>query len=432
MSASATLETPRPTLEPGGAASVPLTVRNDGRLVDEYRFRVVGAVAPWAVVEPATVPVYPGSSETVTVLFRVPRSWEAPAGDVPFGVQVLPTQHPQDTVVVEGVLRVLPFRETAAELVPRTSEGRSGGRHRVAVDNRGNATIEVQLVAKDPEERLQLGLRTSTLRIAPGTVQSADLRVRPLRRIWRGTERAHPFVVEVRPDGGPGSVLAGTHRQVPVLPRWSLKVLKYVLVLGVIAALILAAVLFVTTALAPGVGNLVSRVRPCVQGAVVGDLTACQELLGADVQQVQGGGEPGGGEQGGGDQDGVDQDGADGGVQPEEVTAELEARAPQGETGQDVLTVEEDVVFTRLVLGSSEGDTGVFLLTLDGAPISDELVLEQFSGQQRGFDVPIRVAPGQELGLDLRCDTADDEAFRLTDVCVVTAELEGAVVAPGR
>lgn len=414
MSPSATLETSGTTLEAGGGASVPLTVRNDRDVVDEYRFRVVGPLAQWATVEPEKMSVYPGDSATVTVLFRPPRSWQVAAGNAPYGVQVLPAQHPQDSVVAEGTVEVQPFWETSAELVPRTSEGKRGGRHRVAVDNRGNAPVTVQLVPKDPEERLQLVLGASALMVQPGTVQSADLRVRPRHRMWRGTQTAHPFTVTLVPDGGPGTVLAGTHRQDPILPGWSPKIVKWLIALGIVALLVLGA--FVVTG---AIGNLIGRVTPCIQEAVVGRFEACQRLVGADPPQEQNDAGQG---QGGG--------GADGGGQ-EDVTEDLRVRAAPDETDQDVFTAEEAVVFTRLELSSSEGDTGVFRLTLDGTPISDNLAVEQFSGQERTFESPIPVAAGQELGLELLCIGADDELLELTDACEVTAELEGLVEAQG-
>lgn len=424
MCPSATLETSGTTLEPGGVASVPLTVRNDRDVVDEYRFRVVGSLAPWTAVEPEKVSVYPGDSATVTVLFRPPRSWEVPAGNTPYGVQVLPAQHPQDSVVAEDVVDVRAFWETSAELVPRTSEGRGGGRHRVAVDNRGNTPITVQLVPKDPEERLHLVLGAPALTIQPGTVQSADLRVRPRHRIWRGTQTAHPFTVELRPDGGPGTVLAGTHRQDPLLPGWSPKIVKWLVVLGVVALLVLGAVI-ATGALR----TLVGQVTPCIQGAVVGQFEACQRLVGADPPQQDDTGQ----EQGGGDQDGGDQGGGGAGGEPEEFTDELTVRAGVGETDQDAFTAEESgTVLTRLVLNSSEGDTGVFNFTVDGAPFSQNVALEQLGGQEQTLDVEIRMVAGQQFQLNLlQCTTADDELFEIVDSCEVTAELEGVVVPQG-
>ncbi|MFI7741402.1 hypothetical protein [Kocuria rhizosphaericola] len=426
MSPSATLETSGTVLEAGGAASVPLTVRNDRNVVDEYRFRVVGPLARWTTVEPGVVSVYPGDSATVTVLFRPPRSWEVRAGNAPYGVQVMPTQHPQDSVVAEDVVDVQAFWENSAELVPRTSEGRGGGRHRVAVDNRGNTPVTVQLVPNDPEERLHMVLGAPTLTVQPGTVQSADLRVRPRHRIWRGTQTAHPFTVELRPDGGPGTMLTGTHRQDPILPGWSPKIVKWLVVLGVVALLVLGA--FVVTG---ALRDLVARITPCIQGAVVGRFEACQRLVGADPPQEQGGAgqdqDGTGQDQGGGDQGGGGEEG-----ELEEISLELTVDAEPGEFGQDVREVEQDgTVFTSVVLRTSSGDEGVFLLSISGTPITEPLSISLIQDGEQEFSLGqqgIATNAGQEIQLDLRCDSADDELLSLTDSCEVTAELQG--VAP--
>ena len=416
MSPSAMLETSGTTLEAGGAASVPLTVRNDREVVDEYRFQVVGPLAGWATVEPAKVSVYPGGSATVTVLFRPPRSWEVLAGNAPYGVQVLPTQYPEDSVVAEGVVRVQPFYETTAELVPRTSEGRGGGTHRVAVDNGGNVPVTVQLVARDPEERLVLEPSPASLRIAPGTMQSASLRVRPRRTMWRGARTAHPFTVSVDPDGGPGAVLPGTHRQDPVLPGWSPKLLKYLLILGLVALLVFVAIV-VVAALQQGVRTFVSRVTPCVQGAVVGDFTACQQLVGADPPQEQG------------------QDGGNAGEQLDETSAELTATVEPGEIGQELTVVEDDVsVFTSVVLRTSSGDAGVFALSVGGTTVVPNVPMAQIQNGEQEFSLGERgvaARAGQQIQLDLQCLSADEELLQLGDACEVTAELEGVVVPPG-
>lgn len=422
MSPSATLETARTVLDPGGAASVPMTVHNDRRVVDEYRFRVVGPLARWTTVEPATVSVYPGHAVTVTVLFRAPRSWEVPAGHVPYGVQVLPAQHPEDSVVVEGVVEVQPFHEIVAELVPRTSEGRSGGQHRVAVDNRGNTTVDVTLTPDDPEERLHLGLRPPRLRIVPGTVQSADLTVQPVRRIWRGTRTAHPFTVSVDPDRGPGSLVAGTHRQNPLLPGWSPRLLKYLVVLLLIGGLIWA-VLEGVQRVQRAVPRVVDYIETCVAAIVAGDgVPVC---LGAAPP-----GREGAGAGQGGNEAGAEAGGQPGGER-EAVTAELAVRAGEGEDDQDVFEAEESVTeFTRLGLSTSEGAVGVFALSLDGSPLGSPIALEQIDGQEQEIAVQIRMTAGQELQLDLECFSTQDRPV-VPDACEVTAELEGVVVPQG-
>lgn len=237
MRTTATLDSRPVSLQAGAEASVPLHLRNDGDIVEEYWLQVVGPCAAWAEVEPGQVRLYPGEDKTASVKFRPPRSSSVLAGEVPYGVQVIPTEHPEDGVVPEGVLNLLPFYETTAEIVPRKSRGRLGAHYRVAVDNRGNVPITVTLTGSDPGEVLDITLREATLAIAPGTVEFALVRVRPLRTLWRGMSATHTFAVAATPPAGPAVVLDGSHLQDPVLPSWFFKAVVALLlfVLGLAA-----------------------------------------------------------------------------------------------------------------------------------------------------------------------------------------------------
>ena len=240
MSTTATLDSRVLSLEAGAEAFVPLHIRNDGEIVEEYRLRVVGPGGSWTEVVPGSVSLYPGQDATASVEFRPPRSAAVPAGEFPYAVQVLPTGHPEDAVVPEGVLHLLPFYATTAELMPRTSRGPFGAYHRVAVDNRGNVPITVSFTGSDPGELLDISSREPALTVEPGTVQFARVRVRALRTIWRGNSATHTFAVVAQPMDGPPVVLDGTHLQEPVLPSW---IFKAILLL-VLFALALAAVWF--------------------------------------------------------------------------------------------------------------------------------------------------------------------------------------------
>ena len=241
MSTTATLDTPLVSLEAGAETTVPLHLRNDGEIVEEYRLQVVGPGGAWTEVVPGLVSLYPGQTTTAAVEFRPPRSSDVPAGEFPFAVQVLPTEHPEDAVAPEGVFHLLPFHETTAELLPRQTRGCFGARHRVAIDNYGNVPITVALTGSDPGDLLQFSMRDPSLTIAAGTVEFARVRVRPRRTIWRGMPAMHSFAVAARPTDGPPVVLDGTHLQEPVLPRW---IVKAVLVI-VLFAVILVALWFV-------------------------------------------------------------------------------------------------------------------------------------------------------------------------------------------
>ena len=49
------------TVDAGSTATVRLRVRNTSDVVDEYRFSLVGELAPYATVEPPLLRLYPGT-----------------------------------------------------------------------------------------------------------------------------------------------------------------------------------------------------------------------------------------------------------------------------------------------------------------------------------------------------------------------------------
>src|SRR4051812_31003195 len=124
MSTTATLDSSSVRLDPGGEAVVPVQISNTGEIVEGYHLEVLGAPAAWTQVEPESISLYPGSTTTAVIAFRPPKSAAVPAGELPFGLRVVPTEHPEEAIVTEGVVQILPWLETTAELVPRTSRGR--------------------------------------------------------------------------------------------------------------------------------------------------------------------------------------------------------------------------------------------------------------------------------------------------------------------
>jgi hypothetical protein len=415
MSPTASLEAAEMAIEAGEATAVPLTVGNDGEIIDQYRFRVVGPLAPWARVEPERVSVAPGDSATLTVDFRVPRSSEVSAGSVPYGVQVLPGRASVDPVVAEGALEVRPFFDTVAELVPPASRGRRGGRHRLAVDNRGNASVDVRLLAKDPEERLRLHLRPSGLRVVPGTVQCAELTIRPRHSLWRGTGTTHPFTVSVEPDRGPRTVIEGSYHQEAILPRRSLKAVIIATLVGLLAALtVLASQRFGSTAREFPTDAKV-YVQRCLTDIVAGgDRAACLTWPPED-QAVPA------------EDHILDGEGRAEGAPP---TVELTVTANRGGRQSAVFTPDErNEAFniTTIVLSGSEGDTGRWSLSREGDTLYYGTV-QGFAGQAYPYS-GVLLAPGQEMVLELECTGLDGgEAASPSDLCEVKAVLQGDLI----
>lgn len=220
MSVSASLDTSAVTVEPGATVEVTLQVANPGNTVESYRFEMVGACAGWSVVEPESVSLLPGTSGTTTVRLSPPRSPEVPAGDHSLGVRVVPSDHPDETVVPEAVVTVLPFTEITAELIPRTTSGRRRGRHRVAVDNRGNTPVPVGLAPAASSDRVRLTVTPAALTIPLGQAEIVPLTVRARSLRWRGAPVVNPFQVVATPELGTPVTLDGSFEQEVLLPRW--------------------------------------------------------------------------------------------------------------------------------------------------------------------------------------------------------------------
>lgn len=259
MGAAVILTSRSLAVEPGGETSTALTVRNDGDVVDELRLDVLGPAVGWVTVEPAAVRLFPGGEQAVTVRAAPPRTPAVRAGTVPFAVRAVPREDPLASAVDEGTVAVGPFVEVAGELMPRTSRGRLRAAAEVAVANRGNVAVDLDVVPVDPDAQLRVAVRPSPVHVEPGAVVFARLRLRPGRLVAGGPSRTLPYRVLIEPrPGGPGAgtgpggstVVEGTVVQEPVVPRG----------LGRVAALGLAAA-------AVAGGAWVTVLRPAVRSA---------------------------------------------------------------------------------------------------------------------------------------------------------------------
>ncbi|MEU9853756.1 hypothetical protein [Streptomyces sp. NPDC047974] len=421
MSLTASLDASHVTAVPGEETSLPLQVRNSGTTVEEYRFEVAGACAAWTTVEPATLSLYPGSTETVSVTFRPPRDPSVPAGETPFGIRVVPTSDHTEPVVPEGRVAVAPFTEVTAELVPRGSHGVLRGRHKIAVDNRGNAPLAVALSARSGTERAGITFTRPELTVEPGRAAFAELRVKPAKRLWRGTPVVHTFQAVVAPPAPDGEepaapvVLDGSYQQEAILPRW----LPRALVLACVLALILT-------------GFWYGMLRPAVKSAAREAITP--EVIASATS---------GPDQGGGQTDGQTGGGSGGGATtapplaptptptptptasakpsakpsakatakplpaPVPTSAQVQVRdgVGGGSRSGTALTVPTGKTFrlTDIVVQNPQGDAGTVVVTVDRGARVLTLALENFRDSDYHFVTPIMVPAGGEVTMTVDC-----------------------------
>jgi hypothetical protein len=420
MTPSVVLDPTAVRLEAGTSARIPLQIRNTGDIVEGYRVEVVGPPAAWTTVDPAEVTLYPGGTATLTIDLHPPRSPEAPAGEHLYGVRVVPVEHPEEAVVPEAVVEVLPFLDLTAELVPRTSHGRLGGRHEVAVDNRGNAPVEVGLTAADPADALLAAVRPETITVEAGHAGFANARVRPARTVWRGSPVTHPFTVLVAPPEGTAVTLDGSHVQVPLIPSWAPK--------AALAALVLLAGLFalwhwpvkgaITTtaeaAVAPQVAAVKAQARQAGDAAASAQGAATSAGKSAVQAQKLVGKPP---------------------VPPsvEGPFSQRLATTPakgQQEIATYIVPKGNTVSLTDFVFENPQGDFGTLQLTRDKTTLFN-LALENFRTSDFHFVSPIQAKAGQTITMTVRCNDVGQPPARPTPTtCSTAAYLGGTVEQP--
>ncbi|MGW2047773.1 COG1470 family protein [Streptomyces sp. NPDC001858] len=430
MTTAASLDTTAVTAEPGGLIEVPLQVRNSGSTVEEYRFEVVGPAAAWATVEPTSLSLYPDSTGTAVLALSPPRSPEVPAGDVPFGVRVVPTSAPDTTVVPEGVVTVLPYAAITGELVPRGFDGAWRGRTDVAIDNRGNIPMTVQLAAQGDSSRVRLGVARETVELPPGAAELTRLTARPARRLWRGTPVVHPFQVVANPTGAApheSVALDGTYQQDAILPRWLPRALLAVLAVAATLAIVWFALLrpVVRSAAREESQKQVAAVlspTPGATGAATGGGSSGASAGAPGTNSGgSGGGAPssgtsagtsagstGGGSGGsgtGGSTGGGGGTGSGGGaVDPRSAQTAVKDSVGGGSTADTVYRVPAGQIFdlTDLVVQNPQGDSGTVVIAA-GSRTLLTLALQNFRDQDYHFVTPIAVPAGGRITMTVTC-----------------------------
>jgi len=224
MGTVASLDPPALAVACGESATVAVTIRNTGAVVDLFQATVLGDPAAWCQVEPAQVSLLPGNEGVVTVTFTPPPNPTTPYGELRFGIRVQPQEDPDGVTVEEGVLTVHPYVDLRAEIVPQGATGRRRGRYDVSITNRGNATVHFGCRVSDPNAALAITVAPPTSAVGPGTVTRARVQVTTERILWRGANQTLPFTIEVQAAAAPGVppvppvILTATFQQTPVIP----------------------------------------------------------------------------------------------------------------------------------------------------------------------------------------------------------------------
>jgi hypothetical protein len=394
VSTVASLEAIPGAVTPGAEpVTIPVQVHNTSDIVQAYDLEPLGQLAPYIQIEPPILRLYPGTAGTANATVVIPRSADVHAGEYPFGIKVTPTEAPNEAVTQEGMLTVLVFRDTTAELIPRTTRGRRGAIHDLAVDNRGNSPMRFVVSAEDAAQALRFEPRPQDFEVGPGEARFAAVSVKPVQTFWRGPARTHQFLVTVTPEDGAPTVLDGTHVQEARIPKWFWKAL-----LALLALLLLLLALWYLL-LRP---TIESAAEDAVQEEVVAAMEAADtadQAAGA-AQQAAGSAEQSAAK--------AAEVAGEAAPTPSVVTVassrRLEASVPKGQTRSYFfdLPAKATMAVTDVVFENPQGDSGTISVAVDGQT-KLRLALENFRSIDYHFVTPIEVPRGAAVTMTVSC-----------------------------
>jgi len=452
MGSSASLDRPELAVEPGQEVTAQLRVRNNGSVVDQFTFEGLGTGAAWIDAEPEVLSLFPGAEGTVTIRFRPPRSSNTPPGPTPFGIKVVSGEDPAGSAVEEGVITVGRFADRSVEIYPLTQRGRRKGSFQLAIDNRGNAPIDVEFSGSDPESACRYEFATIAETVAPGTARFVKFDVVPYQRFWRGAPKTHQFQILVSeiarhaelpapsmaaspasPDAPPvpppgvittapipvqappPEIVNGTLLQESMLPPWLLKAL-----LALIALLLILWILWITL--------FKPTVESAAKDAVEAPLASLNEKVDALTPTTAAGAGGGGGGAptttiaggGGGAATGTTTTIAGGAVPTTTTTTPTGGSfatpfgnpadfqlgfgsqvAPSGTQSFDN-PFSSTFAVTDIVLQNPNGDSGLVQIMRDGNVIMQS-ALENFRDLDLHFVAPYMFNPGSKLTMVVNC-----------------------------
>ena len=233
-------------VEAGGTSTLIALVRNQSGIVDNYDLHVEGLPAEWWTIAPSTVYLVPYGApggeyeQEVTVSFHPPRAAEAEARTWP--IRVVAVSKANGTVAGRAAagLDITPYHELEAEMRPETASGRRKATYAIAVRNRANAPVDVQLAAVDPDNVMRFAFQKPRFTVAPGRRNGSAFIVKPPKPALVGRPVRRRFDITSTVIGSETGALpkGATLVQKPWIPMWALMIVPLLLIAGIAAYLL--------------------------------------------------------------------------------------------------------------------------------------------------------------------------------------------------
>ncbi|BAN02632.1 carboxypeptidase regulatory-like domain-containing protein [Ilumatobacter coccineus] len=220
------LETSHLSVTPGRSARVDIQVTNTADVIDGITALVDGINPDWVRLERPLLSVFPDASDSVGVVFDIPRT--CPAGDYLVVVRVVSTLDATRESVQDFWLTVEEIVDLQLTLTPSIVSGGAKARFAATVANTSNTEVEVTVNAWEPTRAIDCRVEPQSIVLPYGESARVDIDLRGPRP-WFGQPLPHAIVVTAQIDDTVVEQSA-SFNQKPRIPR------------GLITAVILACI----------------------------------------------------------------------------------------------------------------------------------------------------------------------------------------------
>ncbi|MBN1148839.1 MAG: FHA domain-containing protein, partial [Anaerolineales bacterium] len=216
------IETAQLNVEPGDNITIPIVLFNQGPTVDHFKISVTGVPAPWVTAPPKPLHLMPGEQQETSIAVHPRRDSQSRAGRYPISISVISQDMPNEFVEAKANLTVSAFTQYSSELYPQKLRASSIAPQvgRVTINNQGNTQESFALSWKDRGDELVFEPPQAQAKVAEGKQVAVEFRVAPRRRRWIGSEKAHPFSVQVSPTSGQTQTHSGEATSRALIPMW--------------------------------------------------------------------------------------------------------------------------------------------------------------------------------------------------------------------
>lgn len=231
--------TQRLDAEPGATVQFAVDVVNTAAVIDGITARVIGLPDDVVSVHPALLPLFPKTSGRLTLSVAVPS--HLAAGRHQLTVEVVSHGALEPPAYLDLDLHVAARPELSAVATPRIARTRRSAQVVVEVLNDGNVALDGAISALDADRAVRVEITPRSVRLEPGGVTAAVLRMRGPRMITGGelerTVTIEVLATPIQPHSEADTDPERLVRQVPVRLRQRPLISR-----GLLTALILASI----------------------------------------------------------------------------------------------------------------------------------------------------------------------------------------------